>query len=425
MNIRWYLFWIKDFFEGSKVRKAYKDIKKNYYNIDKKEQKEKIEKILKYVNENVEYYSEYKNYDINKFPVVNKQIINDNFDKFFVSKYDINKLHAMPTSGSTGMPFTVYQNPEKRTRVAATVIFFGEVANYKFGEKQMYFRIWTKANKKSKFQLFLFNMIPMDTSKLDDESLKDVMSYIEKTKKLSCIMGYAQTYSTLYKYLNKTNYKYKGNKINCFISSAELLDENVRKNLSKIFNCKVYSRYANEELGIMGQDNGIDKEFILDEANYYFEFLKLDRDEPAEKGEVSRIVVTDFYNYSMPLIRYDTGDLAVYDERNGKRYIKEIYGRVMDLIYDTKGNSLSPATITVNMWGVNVKQYKFQQVDKKKYNLIINLGNGNKEEIEKEITTKFPKILGEDAIITFEYVDEIPTLASGKWKAVENLMKKR
>ena len=36
--------------------------------------------------------------------------------------------------------------------------------------------------------------------------------------------------------------------------------------------------------------------------------LKLDSDEPAEPGELGRIVVTDYYNKTFPMVRYDTGD---------------------------------------------------------------------------------------------------------------------
>ena len=425
INFRWYLFWIKDFFEGGRIHKAYKDIKKNYYKLDEFEQKQKVQNILKYASENSKFYFDYKNLKLESFPVINKQIIRDNFDDIFVKKYDINKLHSMSTSGSTGTPFTVYQNKEKRSRVLGEVIFFGELANYKFGTKQMFFRIWTKANMKSKLRKFLQNMMTIDISDMSDKNLEYIANTINSTKDLSCIMGYASTHAGLCKYLKKTNYKYIGNSLNCFISGSELLDEKVREDLSKIFKCKVYSRYANEENGIFGQDNGVDKTIYLNEADYYYEFLKLDSDVPAKEGELSRIVVTDLYNHSMPMIRYDTGDLAIYDEKNGKKYIKEIYGRIRDLIYDTSGNSISPATISVNMWGVKVNQYKFQQIDANKYNFIINLGTVQKEQIEKIIIEKFQKVLGNDAIITFKYVDEIPTLSSGKWKTVENLMNKR
>ena len=76
-----------------------------------------------------------------------------------------------------------------------------------------------------------------------------------------------------------------------------------------------------------------------------------------------------------------------------------------------------------SMWGIeNVKQFKFIQKGKKEYELLINLKE--KEGVNKElIIAKFKKILGQDANVSIKYVDEIPTLKSGKVKYIENLYK--
>ena len=53
--------------------------------------------------------------------------------------------------------------------------------------------------------------------------------------------------------------------------------------------------------------------FIINNASYHIKFLKLDSDENADIGELSRIVVTDLFNYATPMIRHDTGDLAIVE----------------------------------------------------------------------------------------------------------------
>ena len=111
----------------------------------------------------------------------------------------------------------------------------------------------------------------------------------------------------------------------------------VRRNLEKIFRCTVRSWYSNEENGIMGLQREEDESYYIDTESYYYEILKLDSDEPAEPGELGRIVITDLYNYAIPLIRYDNGDLAVAErkEKDGRfrLYLKELYGRRGDMIY--------------------------------------------------------------------------------------------
>ena len=89
-----------------------------------------------------------------------------------------------------------------------------------------------------------------------------------------------------------------------------MLFDNTRMSLEQAFHCKCVSRYANEENGFLGQDYTKNNIFIPNRANYYIEILKLDSEESAELNEVGRIVVTDLYNYAMPMIRYDTGDFG-------------------------------------------------------------------------------------------------------------------
>ena len=139
---------------------------------------------------------------------------------------------------------------------------------------------------------------------------------------------------------------------------------------------------------------------------------------------MARVVVTDLYNYAMPMIRYDTGDLCKFEIKNGKKYITEIHGRRGDLVYNTAGVSMSPHVITNNMWEIpNIIQWKFTQLGEKEYCITLNV---TKEfDGEEQLKNKFLGLLGKDAIIKFEYVDEVPVLNSGKRKYIENLCKDR
>lgn len=427
MNFRWYLYWIQDFLlnKGS-VRKAYKDIEKYYFS-ENKNVDEKIENLLRHSKETTEFYKEQKDFNINNYPVVNKRILIENYDKILSDKFKNQKLHTMSTSGSTGTPFTVVQDKIKRSRVIAAVIFFGKQCGYTFGERQMFLRVWVKSIKKSGLKKFLQNMIPVDISKLDDEKLEEIEQILVSDHKISNILSYASTLEKLSKYLVKKDHVSNDFSVKSIISGSEVLQDETRENLKKIFGCNVVSRYANEENGILGQDCiDSNNEFHLNYADYYFEFLKLDEDVPAEDGEMARIVITDLYNYAFPMIRYDTGDLAIVGEatcKNKGKVIKEIFGRKVDLILNPKGEALSPHMITNNMWGTEkVKQFKFTQVDKAEYKILLNVEDGF--DSEKVLLEKFQKLLGEDALIRFEYTNEIPVLNSGKRKYIENLYNK-
>lgn len=50
----------------------------------------------------------------------------------------------------------------------------------------------------------------------------------------------------------------------------------------------------------MGLQNEKDEGYRIDTETYYYEILKMDSDEPAEPGELGRIVITDLFNYAFP-----------------------------------------------------------------------------------------------------------------------------
>ncbi len=91
------------------------------------------------------------------------------------------------------------------------------------------------------------------------------------------------------------------------------------------------------------------------------EILKHDTGEPVSIGEVGRVVFTDLYSFAVPLIRYDTGDLAMKGaEKDGWiTILASIQGRRVDVIYDTEDNRLTSHTWSVYMLKFEkLKQYQ-------------------------------------------------------------------
>jgi phenylacetate-CoA ligase len=324
----------------------------------------------------------------------------------------------MSTSGSTGTPFTIGQDENKRKRVLAEIIYFGELCGYCLGDRNAYLRVWTESNKKSKFGAWKQNLVMIDISKLDRINLENIRTILKRDKNLKCILGYATSLDIISKYLLEMNDSPDMFGIEVVISGAEVLNEVTRNNLKKVFNCNVVSRYSNQENGILAQELIDSNFFIINNASYYIEFLKLDSDNYAEIGEQSRMVVTDLFNYAMPMIRYDTGDLAVVEENEKyDKVIKSIEGRKVDFIYSTEGKRLSPHVITNNMWNFNkIKQYQLIQEDKSTYVLKLNCSG----EIYKddEIIGTLKRTIGEDANISIKHVEGIPFLKSGKFRTV-------
>lgn len=365
---------------------------------------------------------------LSAWPVVTKADLKNGGDKYMSSCFDKAQLIPMTTSGSTGTPFTSWQDIGKKKHVNAEVLFYNGQVGYKIGRRIIYFRSIVNEVAKSPLQQFMQNIKLLDCCSLSDDTIRENLKAIRRLSAHggAMIMGYASTLDAFARYFEKYgDSEARGCRIYGIVSGSEMLKDSTREALSRAYNCKVVSRYANEENGFLGQDGLENNVFLHNRAHYYIEILKFDSDEPVETGETGRIVITDLYNYSMPMVRYDTGDVGQWQiiEVNGvkRKAIGHFGGRRVDIIYDRKGNIISPHAITNYMWKYNtvIDQFQFIQTDKTEYLLKIN----SKEPCnEGQIVCGLQEIVGEDAQISIEFCDEIPVLASGKRKYIVNLM---
>ena len=205
---------------------------------------------------------------------------------------------------------------------------------------------------------------------------------------------------------------------------AEALTDDIAEKIWKVFKCPVFDRYSDMELGIIAQREYDKTYFKINSASYYFECLKLNSDEWADEGEVGRLVFTDLYNHVFPMIRYDTGDLGSYINVNGEIFINKIFGRVLDQIQNTSGIWVNPHDITrimKNIEGVIQWQLIQKSIDRFVFKVLRN----KKKLDQSEIIKRLKSILGNEAEIIIEEVNEMPVLNSQKRKTIVNEMLKK
>jgi len=428
-KIRLILFWLFDFLNGSKIRKHYNDIKFINDSTNSLEStdriNERLKKILDHSVRTTIYYKDLKpDSSLSEFPVVNKNIIRERFNEFSSSRFSPNVLFSVVTSGSTGTPFKVLQDKGKKLRNSADTIYFGKKAGYIPGQRLYYLKIWNEINKKSDVQAWLQNIIPLNVFDLSDEAIENLIEKIKSDKSSKSFLGYASAYEAICRYLESNSLIQINAKVKAIIAMSEGLNDYTKNSMKRYFNAPVVSRYSNVENGMLAQQK-IDgsPEFFINHASYKIEILNIDNDSPAPFGVPGRIVVTDYFNYGMPIIRYDTGDIGIIiegkDEQKGLPMLAKIEGRRMDQVFNTAGKQVSSFTITNNMWKYSeIKQYQFIQQTAKEYEFKLNVNSNFSREVE--LINEFSEYFGKDSIIRVTYVDEIPLLASGKRKKVIN-----
>lgn len=423
MNITNILFKCKDCLNGSKITNNLNDIK-NHLESNSRIPSEALNDLLIHVVKNVPYYRGYSDKSLNDFPIVDKSVIKTNFEAFKARNIENNGLVKMTTSGSTGTPFTVYQNKDKKIRNHADTLYFGKFGGYVLGNRLIYLKIWVKEKMHGSWLYKLQSISPIDVISLNDREIESMFeSFKNNSKRVHSVLGYVSALEQIIRYCEKNKIDDLGCKFSGVITMSEGLSNETRRKLQELFKCPVVSRYSNLENGIIAQQEINNDYFLVNTASYLVEIFHPDRDELVSDGSLGRIVVTDLYNYAMPMIRYDTGDMGIKILRDRKTYLKTVEGRKLDLLFDTSGEIVSSYIMYKNMWQYNeIQQYQLVQVGEKSYEFKINCPQGFTS--ESQLINEFKSYLGEDADFKVSYVDGIPLLNSGKHRKTVNLYRK-
>lgn len=424
-------FWINDYLKGSPIGKPYNEVKyiqEHSYEEGLPIRTRALHNLMDYARTNTPFYKDVKGYELKDFPIMNKASLIEHYDEIRIDENIIpgqqGKVHIQTTSGSTGTPFKIPQDTKKRFRRVAELKYFGKIAGFRTHDKLIHLRTWNRWQQKTAKQIKSENIIPFDIARLADEDFKRLCELII-TSKTVCLRGYASSLGKLAEYADGKGYDFSS--LRLAIAGAESLQDDVRAIFKRVMGADILSQYANEECGILAQERVptkvTDNPMYWNYASYFFEVLKFDSDEPAEYGELGRIVITDLYNYAFPLIRYDNGDTAVIlppdEHSNGYYVLGKLYGRRFDLTYTTDGTAIHPLTYgRILKHYENIMQWQFIQENQNEYVLkVIMRGDASNLPL---IVEQLKEPLGRDANIRIEEVDDIPVLASGKRKPVVN-----
>jgi len=332
----------------------------------------------------------------------------------------------MSTSGSSGTPFTTLQNADKKRRNTADAIYLKQQAGFEIGYRLYYVRKWFKMHKRDWLTTEMRNIRMVNVTEFTDAYLSDFIQTLKKDSSSKVILAYSSALRDICKYLDKIGADPLQTNISCIIAMAQGLSDYTRKTLKKYFNAPILLRYSNMENGILSlQLSEINNHLQINWASYFVEILHPVKDVPVKEGEFGRVVITDLFNYCMPFIRYDTGDLArmlpdtVF---NSAPAFSKVEGRKMDAIFDTKGKIQSSFIIFHLESYPEIKQFQFIQGGQKQYTLKLNIEGIFQH--EKTLIELFKGYLGADAEIRIIYKDEIPQLSSGKRRLIINNYKK-
>jgi len=408
-----------DRLKGKQVIKHIEEIERHFQNLPYSLEKsqDRLKSLLEHACSTTPYYKNYSDFqDLSDFPVLQKTTIRKNYADFFSSSFRPSQLVKSKTSGSYGTPMTFYLTKEKIKRRLAEIIYYNSWAGFEIGTPHALFK--TSVHK-SKFKQFLQNEIIMNPTFLSQGWIQEKTEILKKNR-IEFIFGYPSVLSPIANFCKFSGYHPEDFSLDGIITTSETLFPEERVLFEEVFGCPVLSRYSTLESGVLAHQCPKDF-FHVNTSSYLVEILAIDSDEPVQPGENGRVIVTDFFSHALPLIRYDTGDLAMVAEKCSCHLktpvLSYIEGRIVEKIYNTKGKNVHPFAIRVRMRKIEdqlkcIIQFQFIQKEQTRY--LIKLVVLSPVQDEGIILDGFRQLLGEDAEIEIEYLESIPPLKSGK-----------
>lgn len=238
--------------------------------------------------------------DLEKFPSLSKAELQDRpVQDFLAEGTDIHQTVSYRTSGSTGRPLTIHRSPSE-IQIADSITTRSNIASgSRPWRKRATLRAVDRISQRHGFGKHL---------RLDLPSGRDPREYLEVllAYRPAEIHGYSQSLRQLAQLLiDKGIHELRPR---CVVGTAELLTPRDRALINDAFGVLMVDHYASMEAHSMAWECAHHQGYHLNSDATIFEFIK--DGQPAELGTPARIIVTPLYLRSMPLIRYEMGDVA-------------------------------------------------------------------------------------------------------------------
>ncbi len=387
-------------------------------------QRKKLQGLLRFSAEKVPFYRDLAGSrgvdskktdsidDLKNFPIIKETDLRSDFNRFISDRTGNDDFLYMALSRRYSDKFYLPIDIETFIRDKALVARHYENAGYSIGSPVLCFVNEIDGFEGEKFRFDRANnRYYFSSNELNERNLADYCKKI-KDSNAGFIFGYPGSLEAFVDYVLEweIDLKFQG-----VITSSEVLTDIVRRKIENALNAKVYDlyHYSFPILG-MGQCHYCEGYHLFSEY-CVLELVDFNGDQIREEGRVGRLVATNISNRALPLIRFDTGDLGVYDGsecdcgRGLPKIVRKIVGSQKEMLISTDGRYLLPGVLQVvlSKAGYSAAGYQLIQEKRNKFKLKLVRGPEYKLDSIEGITGDLRERLGHGSDITVESVNMI------------------
>jgi phenylacetate-CoA ligase len=363
--------------------------------------------------------------DLALLPILTKRDIQDHGPEMLAENIGPDKRTRNQTGGSTGSPLQFWVDNERFDSRRASTDRHNAWAGFRPGD--WYAELWGNRldinpsvlptiNWKERL---LHRNLTLNTSSISSE---DLDAYIEilrhyRPKSMSAYAQAAAMFASYCREKGVTDIHFDS-----VITTAEVLLPEKRKIIEEVFGAQVFNRYGSRETSVIASECKYHTGMHVNADALMVEIEPA----PGLPDGLGRVLVTDMLNRSMPLIRYEIGDLASWSDPGpcpcGIVFprLARLEGRITDFLSLPDHRKISGPSLTLVVSDMpDVRQVQFVQLQPDKVTLKVVPGAGYGADTVAELRRRLDPYLRGAADLSIVCVDVIPAEASGKYRFVK------
>jgi phenylacetate-CoA ligase len=250
--------------------------------------------------------------DLRRLPLLSRKDVSENlyFD-LFADNHRKREMVKVTSEGSGADLLVLYvDRMQLEMRLATTLRALGWMG-WRFGDRQA--RLWRQPSDGTRRQKIwqgieavLMRRLSIPSDEVWEGNTEDAMERIRRYRPV-LVDGSAESLSQFVYHME--GHGTPGFRPGAIASSVEILPDKVRRIAERPFGANVFDRYCTLEFSGIADECEAHSGYHVAAESYIVEVLKDGR--PVSPGERGEVVITDLNSFSVPLIRYRTGDLAV------------------------------------------------------------------------------------------------------------------
>ena len=333
------------------------------------------------------------------------------------------------SGGSTGEPVRFIQDEQFNARAVADTVLFGILNGKHPGEREV--KLWGSERDilegtiglREKAINHLYNRVLLNSFALTPALLRAYCQTINEVRPVQ-IWTYVDSIVELARFAQKEGISLYNPRV--IVCTAGTLYPDMRAELEHSFpQSRIVNQYGSREVGqIATEAIGVDGLWLLRHSNH-IELVDEQTGAPiTEPGKAGRVLVTTLSNFSMPLVRYDIGDIAEWAPRiNGRHQaFARVWGRDNAHFITTTGTRVHGEYFTHLFYNQPwVKAFQVAQTAPQRVEVRYVPDNGHEPAARdlSGIEEKIRQVMGNNTEISFEPRRQLDRLASGKFQFVK------